>query len=155
MRFSMPRPSLPFVLPPSARQSGLSPLRAFPEWLEPLRSLPGPVLVRSLAIGLLWTVAAIYSYDTWICGFLGSQALGADLGTLFFLAFVFVAGRFYAYALGVVLVLVILEHQPIFGLLDMNLAPIQLFVFILWLAFFAGRPQATPNTHVYETGAII
>jgi len=127
----------PFVLPPSARVSGISPRRAFPEFLAPLRALPG--LPGFLAMAAVWVGLTTYTYNTWIHNFLGSGALGADLGTLVFLALVFVAGWPLAYALAVILAFMVLGGHPVFAVLELNLAPLQVFVLALWCAVFSGH----------------
>jgi hypothetical protein len=135
----------PFDLPTSARQTGLNPLRAFPAWLSPANYLPIPFALRALIMLVVWVAATLYTYNTYVVGFIGAQPVSLDLSALLFLAAVFFLGRIGAYVLMVTLVVMILRSLTAVSFLGGFYSPIGLFILILWLLAFSGQPEQTPD----------
>jgi hypothetical protein len=149
VRLSIPA-LIPFELPASARATGLNPLRAFPAWLSPANYLPIPFAVRAALMSVAWVAAAVYTYNTYVVGFIGAQPLGADIGALVFLAAVFFLGRIASYILIVTLVVMILRGLAAVSVVGSFYSPLGLFVLILWLLAFGAQPEQSPDRVVYE-----
>lgn len=103
----------------------------------------GAVIVGALFV---WALLAIFTYNTFMAPFLGAEPLALGLGLPLFLIGVFVIGRYLAFGLWIVTAILIITGKPDFGLLDMTLVPLQLFVFGLWLFVFSAR-RSTPEPH--------
>jgi hypothetical protein len=141
---------VPFEFPASARSTGLNPLRAFPAWLSPANYLPIPFTLRAALMSVTWVAVAVYTYNTYVAGFIGAHPLGPDIGALVFLVAVFFLGRIFSYILMVTLVVMVIRSLTAVSLLGAFYSPVGLFVLILWLLAFGAQPEQAPDRAVHE-----